>query len=171
MKKKLIWTLALTTLLIGGIAAVRLSTTHVDPPTPTTYVQPVAPTKPDIATIATLVNTGRTKAGLQPLTEDPRLDASSQAHCADMVRLNEWGHNLSDGTTPQTFISQVIPNWHHSGENTTWGWNTSASVVSHLMNSPEHKANLLSTDYTLVGYAYCETPTYPNIVIQEFAGF
>ena len=151
---------------------VPLAVTAAPKVVPAVKIVPIVITHPDATELLADVNVERVNANEAPLVLDQRLVASATDKCNDMVRLNEWGHDLSDGTTPFTFISKQygLAYSYIYGENLTWGWNTSAMVTSKWMNSPGHKANILNAGFTHVGYATCASPKYPNMVVQQFEG-
>lgn len=128
-------------------------------------------TAPNLYDIYNMVNAERVKAGLQPLLLNPKLTASAQAKCADMVRLGEWEHDLSDGTIPQTYIQTALPDSytkHWTGENISARYFDSTGVVNGWMGSLGHRANILNPHFTDVGYAMCQIKDYPNTVVQQF---
>ena len=156
--------------IIVILASISLSTTHNNPPLPTT---PTVSPMPQVITpseVASLVNAERQKAGLAPLVEDGRLDASATDKCADMVKLDEHDHDLRDGTTPFTFIQAHVDHYLTAGENLSWNYDSAPAAVAGLMNSPGHRANILNTSYTNVGYAVCNSASYHNMIVQQFIG-
>jgi hypothetical protein len=89
----------------------------------------------------------------------------------DMFAKDYWAHVSPDGTTPWVWIRKAGYNYLYAGENLARGFDTSASVVNAWMNSPEHRANLLSSNYTDIGFAVQSgtlTGTETTLVVQEF---
>lgn len=163
-------TIITLTVLFNIFYPVVPTTTHVDPP----VAQSVASSFPVGSELHAIVNTERTKAGLSPLIEDARLDTSAQAKCSNMLAENYWSHYSPEGVSPQDFITAQIPHWHFSGENISFGGETSQAVVTGWMGSPSHRDNILKPGYTLVGYAVCHAPSFIGgdkaIVVQHFVG-
>ena len=70
-----------------------------------------------------------------------------------MFAKNYWAHVSPDGTTPWVFIKSAGYSYVYAGENLARGYNTSQDVVTAWMASPEHKQNMLSSNYQNVGFA------------------
>lgn len=104
-------------------------------------------------TLITLTNQQRVSAGLSPLTENTELDASAQAKAQDMLAHNYWAHYGPDGASPWQFMSQAGYQYRHAGENLAMDFVTEDAVMTGWMNSPEHRANILNTDYQDIGIA------------------
>jgi uncharacterized protein YkwD len=105
-----------------------------------------------------LVNEQRVQEGLGALTANPVLQAAALQHSQDMVENNFFSHDSSSG---EDFADRILrfnyapPNaaWV-AGENIAWGTlslSTPDAIVASWMNSPEHRANILGTDYKELG--------------------
>ncbi len=98
-------------------------------------------------------NQERINNGLAPLTLNTQLTNAAQAKANDMITKNYWAHVSPDGITPWTFILNSGYNFTAAGENLAEGFDTSSGAVAGWMNSPDHRANILSSYYKDVGYA------------------
>lgn len=105
-----------------------------------------------------LVNKQRVVNGLEPLKENAKLDQAASYHSADMVANNYFDHTGSAGDTLESRLERVayIPSgWSYMlGENiatATGSLATPASIVNAWMNSPEHRANILTADFQASG--------------------
>lgn len=98
-------------------------------------------------------NAERLKAGEVSLIESTTLDRVARAKAEHMSENDYWSHIAPDGTTPWYFFEQEGYTYLYAGENLARGFNTSAGVVEGWMNSPGHKRNMLSVNYTEVGVA------------------
>lgn len=163
------------TAIVVTVGLVGLHFMHFSEAAPAKKVETVEPviSHPDVHELFVDVNNERVKAGLAPLIEDARLDASAAAKCTDMVTMNYWGHNRPDGTEPWHFFAEQGITQLHLGENLAYGWPTSQSVVVGWMDSPSHKANILDPKYSDVGYAVCHSDNFAgygaeDIVVQHF---
>ena len=107
-------------------------------------------------------NDQRTQNGAKTLKLNDSLTSAAQAKANDMVARNYWSHNTPDGQQPWIFIDQVGYKYQKAGENLAYGFATSNSTVTGWMNSPSHRENLLSTDFTEVGFGYANGPNYNN---------
>lgn len=100
-----------------------------------------------------LVNVQRAAVGLGALSMDTRLAAAAEAHSIDMATNGCFDHNSCNGGDWATRIFSFYPN-ATIGENIAAGYLTAASVVDGWMNSPGHKANILSAAYQGIGVGY-----------------
>src|SRR3954451_5927345 len=104
-----------------------------------------------------LLNSQRTARGLKRLRLNARLGRAALAHAKNMVVRHYFSHNGPDGT-PLIRIKKAgyIPRigiWT-VGENLAWGSGTSAAagqIMTAWMNSPEHKANILTRGFKEIG--------------------
>lgn len=106
-----------------------------------------------IATSRILEETNRERGetGVDPLSSDTRLQAAAQAKASHMVSNGYWGHYGPDGTGPWNFIEDSGYEYRYAGENLAKSFRTSKGVVAGWMSSPEHRDNLLSTQYEDIG--------------------
>lgn len=116
-------------------------------------------------------NIQRVANGLSPLTLNPELTNAAQMKAKDMFAKDYWAHVSPDGTTPWVWIRDSGYDYLYAGENLARGFNSSQDVVTAWMNSPEHRANMLSPNYTDIGFAIQQgtlTGTETTLVVQEF---
>ncbi len=119
-------------------------------------------------------NSNRATAGLGALALNGELSAAAQNKANDMATRDYWSHNTPDGKTPWTFIVAAGYNYKTAGENLAYGFDTSDDTITAWMNSPEHKANILNTTYTEVGFGFANADNYQGtgpetIVVAEYA--
>lgn len=109
----------------------------------------------DISTeqLLVLTNQKRQENGISPLSLNDNLSQAAANKAADMFSKNYWAHNAPDGTTPWVFIKGAGYNYIYAGENLARGFNNATEVVNAWMASPEHKKNMLSSNYQNVGFA------------------
>lgn len=100
-----------------------------------------------------LTNQQRQENNLPVLTDNQALDQAAANKAADMFSKDYWAHIAPDGTTPWAFIKAAGYNYVYAGENLAKGFNSASDVVNAWMASPEHKANILSSNYKDVGFA------------------
>lgn len=103
--------------------------------------------------LITLVNQKRQENGLPPLSFSPELATAARSKANDMFSKNYWAHNSPDGKTPWEFLKEAGYNYVYAGENMARGFNTSVDVTNAWMVSPTHRANVLSPNYSDVGFA------------------
>jgi hypothetical protein len=116
-------------------------------------------------------NQNRVENGLPDLQVSPLLMAAAQDKANDEATLGYFAHTSPQGLTPWYWFQQVGYNFDYAGENLAVNFSDSADVTAAWMNSPEHRANILSTDFTQIGMAtaqgvYEGEPT--TFVVEEF---
>src|SRR6185312_3429867 len=105
-----------------------------------------------------LLNQQRAANGIGPLVENAALSTASAGYSQRMVAQGFFGHESPDGGT----LVQRLTAVGYLGDDAAWvvgeniGWGqaslaTARSMVNAWMNSPGHRENLLSGDYTEVG--------------------
>lgn len=101
------------------------------------------------------MNGARGSAGLAPLSIDGALEQAAQAHTQDLLANHAFTHDFIKDGVSYPFGTWI--GWYYSGtcagENLALGQpSLSASTAVQLwLNSPGHRANLLSSSYTTVG--------------------
>ncbi|MBI3954796.1 hypothetical protein HY333_02010 [Candidatus Collierbacteria bacterium] len=121
--------------------------------------------------IIDLTNAKRQELGLSALKVDPQLSQAALAKAADMFNKGYWAHNAPDGTEPWSFILNSGYSYLYAGENLARDFSDATSVVNAWMNSPTHKANLLSSKYQNIGVAVLDGRLYgadTTLVVQMF---
>jgi len=98
-----------------------------------------------------LVNQQRVNNGLKPLGYDSRLDHTARSQADWQAQHGEMTHTGTRGSDPATRISWAGINWQSVGENVAYGYDSEESCMNAWMNSPGHRENILSPDYTHVG--------------------
>jgi len=98
-------------------------------------------------------NQKRQENALPPLSLNQQLSNAAAGKANDMFAQNYWAHNSPDGKTPWVFIKGAGYNYIYAGENLARGFTNAQDVINAWMASPEHRKNMLSTNYQSVGYA------------------
>jgi uncharacterized protein YkwD len=105
-----------------------------------------------------LLNNERAAAGLHPVAETPGLTQPSAAYSARMVAENFFAHVSPDGGTlvdRLTAARYIAPDGDWTvGENIAWGQGdlaTPRNIVVAWMNSPGHRHNVLTGEFTEIG--------------------
>lgn len=119
-----------------------------------------------------LTNQQRAAAGVGPLSLNAALSNAAAGKAEDMFTNNYWAHISPSGVTPWDFIRGAGYNYSYAGENLARGYTTTQDVISAWMASPEHRANVLSPNYTDVGFAIAQGnltgDTGTILVVEEF---
>lgn len=122
-------------------------------------------------TVARLTNAERAAHGCPPVTLETRLTLAAQAHSEDMAINNFFSHTGSDGSSPGDRISRAGYNWRSYGENIAAGYTTPEAVVTAWMDSPGHRANILTCgfDHLGIGYVYAKSTRYQHYWTMKLA--
>lgn len=115
-----------------------------------------------------LVNAERTKQGLRPLRVDPVIAAVARAHSADMLRRGYFSHVTPEGKTPADRADDAGVRYFVYGENIAYAPDVSIAH-SGLMNSPGHRANILSPEFGRIGIGAQDAGIYGMMFTQNFA--
>jgi uncharacterized protein YkwD len=110
-------------------------------------------------TVLSEMNAYRTKDGLAPLRFDQRLVLAASDRMQDMEDLQYWAHDAPDGRTPFVWLKPHGYDFRFAGENLATGFETVEVLVQGWMESPGHRANIMSTDYDDVGIAVIDGST------------
>ncbi len=105
-------------------------------------------------------NQKREQNSRSDLKLNSKLDQAAQAKANDMVARNYWSHNTPDGNPPWVFITNAGYTYKSAGENLAYGYLTSSDTVNGWMASAEHKANMLSTSFSEVGFGFANSSNY-----------
>lgn len=114
-----------------------------------------------------LVNGERAKQGLPPLKADPELTLVARAHSKDMFTKGYFSHVNLEGKAPSERIQAANVRFITAGENLAYA-HTLTIAHNGLMNSPGHRANILSKDYGRVGIGILDGGIYGLMVTQNF---
>jgi hypothetical protein len=118
-----------------------------------------------------LTNADRAIASLPSLAQNNVLTQAAELKAIDMTSKGYFAHNSPDGKTPWGFIYEAGYQFVYAGENLAVNFEESNEVENAWMNSPGHRANILSGKFTEVGIAVREG-TYQGkdtvFVVQMF---
>jgi uncharacterized protein YkwD len=129
-----------------------------------TQVDPAGETQ-----MLTLVNQARSQVGLSPLHSDTLLQQAARDHSADMYKRHYFSHKTPDGKTPYDRLHDLHLNYVTAGENLAFAADVNTAFTS-LMQSPDHRANILNPDFRCVGIgAYKGLNGYEEMFTQDFA--
>ncbi len=112
--------------------------------------------------VVCLINQERAKRGLKPFDNNKRLQKAAQRHNDRMVGTGCFDHecngesDLGKRLESVGYLGGGLSRWAY-GENIAWGsgdYSTPEAIVAAWMNSPGHKANILSNDYRDIGIGF-----------------
>jgi uncharacterized protein YkwD len=105
-----------------------------------------------VTRVLDLANAQRMSAGLAPLKPNRQLQGAAQSYSEVLASSGCFAHTC--GPVPD-FADRDrqagYSGWTSLGENIASGYSTPEAVVTGWMASPEHRANILSSDYSELG--------------------
>lgn len=104
--------------------------------------------------VVELVNVERQKAGLPTLQMDSAISNVARAKSKDMAVNNYFAHQSPTYGSAGDMLRQFGIKWSAWGENIAAGQRTPETVVNAWMNSPGHRANILSNNFSKIGVGY-----------------
>lgn len=113
------------------------------------------------------VNKERASRGLSTLAFDRKLTENGRKHCIDMFKRGYFSHYTPEGLTPFDRMAQDDIYFTYAGENLALAPNVPTAMQG-LMNSPGHKANILSKNFGTVGIGAIDGGIYGQMYCQEF---
>lgn len=114
-----------------------------------------------------LVNEERTSRGLGKLVMDSKLQEVARAHSKDMFEKGYFSHTNLEGKDPFMRMKDANITFLAAGENLALA-PTVDIAHNGLMNSPGHRANILTEAYGKVGIGVVDGGIYGKMFSQEF---
>jgi uncharacterized protein YkwD len=128
-------------------------------------------------TIFNMTNNWRQAQGVAPLRIDAALQAIAQAHANTMARRDSYGDgdrngHIVDGHDFVWRLNNAGYGWSWAGENVAWNsgyTNPALTMANQWWNSSGHRANMLSTRYTVIGIGIATSASGRTFGVQLFA--
>lgn len=114
-----------------------------------------------------LVNKERNRMKLPVLVMDGKLQDVARNHCQDMFKRGYFSHYSLEGFSPFDRMDKAGILYREAGENLALSPNTDLAMQG-LMNSPGHKANILSASFGKAGIGVIDGGIYGEMFCQEF---
>lgn len=118
-------------------------------------------------TILVLVNQSRQAAGRWPLRANLTLRTVARTHGAEMFAYGYLSHQSRDGRLPLDRVEGAGLSPWHVGENLAYAQGVEEAHRL-LMNSPGHRANILSPMYRWIGIGVMNGGRDGVIVVEDF---
>ena len=115
------------------------------------YIPEAAPLKSLEDEVVKLVNQQRAKYGLGPLTVNWELSRCARIKSQDMINRNYFSHTSPTYGSPFNMMENFGLRFSAAAENIAKGQRTPQEVMNAWMNSPGHRANILSKNVTHIG--------------------
>ncbi len=98
-------------------------------------------------------NQARSSVGENSLIINEKLNQAAYLKAQDMLAKQYWAHDSPDGVEPWKWFTDVNYNYNEAGENLAKNFTSTNAVLTAWLDSPEHKANILKSNYQDVGFA------------------
>lgn len=118
--------------------------------------------------MVSLVNIQRKKKGLEPLIMDASLRNLAREYAKDMFARGYFSHYSPEGTSPFDRMDNAGISYTSAGENLALAPDVELAMQG-LMNSPGHRANILSPNYAKIGIGVYDGGIYGKMFVQEFS--
>ncbi|MGM0501929.1 MAG: CAP domain-containing protein [Bacillota bacterium] len=115
-----------------------------------------------------LINQARTKNKLQPLKINYNLVKIAREKSRDMIKNDYFAHHSPTYGSPFNMFETLGINYYLAGENIA-GAAEVESAHQELMNSKDHRDNILDPSFTDVGVGIIKGGPYGQMYTQEFA--
>jgi uncharacterized protein YkwD len=114
-----------------------------------------------------LINMEREKRGLSPFVMDEALLSVARAYSHEMFSYGYFSHIDRLGRTPFERMQQAGISFVHAGENLALAPSVELAMQG-LMDSPGHRANMLSDKFGKIGIGVVDGGIYGKMFTQEF---
>lgn len=115
-----------------------------------------------------MINKERISRGIKPLSLGSQaLIAVARSHCKDMFVRGYFSHYTPENLSPFDRMINAGINFTAAGENLALAPSVDLSMRG-LMQSPGHRANILSTDFGRIGIGVIDGGIYGEMFCQEF---
>lgn len=114
-----------------------------------------------------LVNLERKRAGVNQLVEDLRLRDLARKYSKDMLGRGYFSHYTPEGLSPFDRMVNFGISFTAAGENLALAPNVDLAMQG-LMQSPGHRANILSPQFGKIGVGVIDGGIYGQMYTQEF---
>lgn len=113
-----------------------------------------------VSDIIDLSNEARLQLSRQPLKTNTALMNAAQMKAEDMVKEHYFAHSSPNGTVAWDYLKTVSYSYKIAGENLAITNENAQAVIDGWLNSPTHRENLLSNDYSDFGIGLAHYGNY-----------
>lgn len=113
------------------------------------------------------VNKERVLVGLSPVVFSESLAQVGRDHCNDMFKRGYFSHYTPEGLSPFDRMLRASISFNYAGENLALSPNVELAIKG-LMQSPGHRANILSQNFNKLGVGVIDGEVYGQMYCQEF---
>jgi uncharacterized protein YkwD len=133
------------------------------------YRLPSAQARADLElAVLNLMNQERVAEGLAPLVPHAGLRSAARGHGLEMFAYGYFSHRSRNGYTPAQRILKQRVRVRLVGENLAYAPDVVTAQTA-LMASEDHRKNILSPQFGLVGIGVIDGGSYGVIIVQDFS--
>lgn len=114
-----------------------------------------------------MVNREREKAGVGSLVMDGELVGLARNYSTDMLNRGYFSHYSPEGQSPFERMDEYGIDYLAAGENLAFAPSVELAMQG-LMDSPGHRANILSPEFNRIGIGVMDGGVYGKMFVQEF---
>lgn len=114
-----------------------------------------------------MVSRERSQRELVVLDSDESLAKVARSHCRDMLERGYFSHYTPEGYSPFDRMARADISFNFAGENLALAPNVDLAMKG-LMQSPGHRANILSPNFGKIGIGVMDAGVYGKMFCQEF---
>lgn len=115
-----------------------------------------------------LLNQERNLRSIKVLRSNNSLKEVARSHCKDMFTRGYFSHYTPDGLSPFDRMNSAHIQYQTAGENLAYAPTVDIAHTG-LMNSPGHRANILTKDFGKAGIGVINAGIYGRMFCQEFS--
>lgn len=115
-----------------------------------------------------LTNAFRAVHGLSPLLWDSRVTIVARNHSKDMLTKGYFSHNNNEGQPPFERLQDYGISFIIAGENIVAGYQDPLNSFHALINSKEHRDNILNSSFRKLGVGFASQELYNTYFTQKF---
>lgn len=115
-----------------------------------------------------LINKARENEGLSHVMMDEQLQEVAREHAKDMLQRGYFSHYSPEGLSPFDRLDAHGVFYTAAGENLAFAPSTVLAMQG-LMQSPGHRANIVSENFRKVGIGVLNAGVYGKMFVQEFS--
>jgi uncharacterized protein YkwD len=123
---------------------------------------------PFTSRVIDLINVERAHAGLHALRVHDMLMAEAQRFSGVQASMGRLSHRGNDGSTAGQRLTRAGYRWAVYGENLAAGQTTPEDLVAGWMNSPSHRANILSRRVVDLGVGHTQRWDDPSGFVNYY---
>lgn len=134
-------------IIVSTLIGVIIATASPEPPYDVVAVETIQNPPAEYEALASELNQTRQRYNLPVIDYNTKLQASACYKATEILENNNWQHLNADGTETWVHFDKAGYTGTARGENLAKNWPTDTAMIQAWLDSPTHRANLLSDKY------------------------